>query len=108
MNMLSDAHVQNVVASLEAAASVIESELRIINVDLSHAEDCVRKYGEVFAAPAGYLRALRDEKKSKYRSIIAELEGLLSQVRTSAILLEKLNQACGGIPVRSAVEVVKF
>lgn len=98
-----DERVVHIVESLEAACSVIEAELEVINVDLAHAEDACRRYGEVFLAPCRYLTQLRENKKMRFREILGELEALKVQVESSQQLLAVLEH---GGSSRPAVAVV--
>lgn len=68
----------------------IEGELQLINSDLAHAAECVRRYGDVYVAPLRYLTQLRDNKHLRFREIVSQLEGLKTQLDCSAQLLNNL------------------
>lgn len=99
---MSDGHVLQIVESLEGACRLIEAELEVINADLANAEDCARRYGEVFLGPTRYLVQLRENKKMRYREIIGELEALKLQVESSTKLLSVLQSGGSSRPAAVA------
>ena len=86
-----DERVRSIVATLEDACTTLEAELQIINADLIHATECVRRYGDVYLTPMKYLTQLRDNKHLRFREIIAQLEGLKTQLECSSALLTTLS-----------------
>jgi hypothetical protein len=88
---MDDDRVRSIVGTLEDACTQIEGELQIINTDLEHAAVCVRRYGDVYLAPLKYLHQLRENKHLRFREIIAQLEGLKTQLDCSNALLNSLN-----------------
>lgn len=88
---MDDDRVRSIVAVLEDACLQVEEELRHINADLHHVQECVQRYGDVFIAPVRYLTQLRENKLLRFREIIAQLEGLKTQIDCSEALLQSLN-----------------
>jgi len=93
MNVGGETRIAELVASLEAAALAIESELSYINTDLRHTETGLQRYGDVFIGPYRHLIHLRETKKQQFRGIISELEALRTQLQNSKQLLSVLNTA---------------
>lgn len=88
---MDDERVTSITATLESACVQIESELNIINDDIVRTTECVRRYGDVYVTPLKYLTQLRDNKRLRYKEIIAQLEGLKTQIECSNALLQSLN-----------------
>ena len=91
--MASDANVNAIVQTLEAACQQIEMEMEIINEDLAHAAECVKRYGDVYLPPLRYLTQLRDNKRLRFKELVGQLEGLKTQIDCTATLLRTLNTA---------------
>ena len=90
---MDDDRVRSIVQTLEDGCAQIEQELQIINADLQHASECLRRYGDVYVAPVRYLTQLRDNKLLRYKEIIGQLEGLKTQLDCSNALLASLSTA---------------
>ena len=85
---MDDDRVLSIVRTLQEGCQHIDSELRIIDADLAQAAICVERYGDVFLAPYNYLRHLRRNKELRYKEIVAQLEGLQTQLDCSHALLQ--------------------
>jgi hypothetical protein len=90
---MSDDQVLSVVDTLEKMCVQIESELQIINEDIAHTAECVRRYGDVYAGPLRYLCQLRDNKKLRFQELIGQLEALRTQLESSSQLVAALNKS---------------
>ncbi len=88
-----DERVYSILSTLEQACTTLEAELRIINEDILHANEQVKRYGDIFVPPVRYLTQLRENKLLRFKEIIGQLEALKTQMDCSASLLATLNAA---------------
>lgn len=86
-----DDKVFSIVSTLEAACCAIESDIRVINEDVHHVTESVKRYGDIFVPPLRYLTQLRENKILRFREIIGQLEALKTQMDCSVTLLASLN-----------------
>eukprot|EP00656_Telonema_subtile_P027189 TRINITY_DN29220_c0_g1_i1.p1 TRINITY_DN29220_c0_g1~~TRINITY_DN29220_c0_g1_i1.p1 ORF type:complete len:154 (+),score=55.29 TRINITY_DN29220_c0_g1_i1:99-560(+) len=79
-----------VLTSLEAHWTILEQELEEIDLDLKHADQCIRKYGEAFVGPVEHLKKLKFEKRQKMKEIVHSMENFNANLQGGRDLVKSL------------------